>query len=97
DSSLARGAESLYASLAGAHADPGKAGIVRSQNPSTWIGEGRGAAPSLAHPSPKTKPGRLHRRLDRPFKPKSQDERPETNSSDILKKVSIFHYLEGCL
>jgi hypothetical protein len=23
--------------------------------------------PSLAHPSPKTKPGRLHRRVDTPF------------------------------
>jgi Transposase, Mutator family len=36
---------------------------------STSRGEGRGAAPSLAHPSskPKTNLGRLHRRIDRPF------------------------------
>jgi hypothetical protein len=31
------------------------------------------------------------------FNPKSQSERPETNSSDILKRVSVFHHLEGCL
>ena len=31
------------------------------------------------------------------FNPKSQGERPETNSSDILKRVSVFHHLEGCL
>ena len=31
------------------------------------------------------------------FNPKSQGERPETNSADILKRVSVFHHLEGCL
>jgi K+-sensing histidine kinase KdpD len=31
------------------------------------------------------------------FNPKSQSERPETNSSDILKRVSVFHQLEDCL
>jgi hypothetical protein len=31
------------------------------------------------------------------FNPKSQGERPETNSSDILKRVSVFYHLEGCL
>jgi hypothetical protein len=31
------------------------------------------------------------------FNPKSQGERPETNRSDILKRVSVFHHLEGCL
>jgi len=31
------------------------------------------------------------------FNPKSQSERAETNRSDILKKVSVFHHLEGCL
>jgi len=39
---------------------------MRAQNLSTWLGEGRGAAPSLALPSPKTKPGRLHKRIDTP-------------------------------
>ena len=40
---------------------------MKAQNPSTSLGEGRGAAPSLAHPSPKTKPGRLHRTFDTPL------------------------------
>jgi len=31
------------------------------------------------------------------FNPKSQGERPETNGSDALKRVSVFHHLEGCL
>jgi hypothetical protein len=31
------------------------------------------------------------------FNPKSQGERPETNPSDTLKRVSVFHHLEGCL
>jgi hypothetical protein len=31
------------------------------------------------------------------FNPKSQGERRETNSADILKRVSVFHHLEGCL
>jgi hypothetical protein len=31
------------------------------------------------------------------FNPKSQSEAPETNDSDTLKRVSIFHQLEGCL
>lgn len=31
------------------------------------------------------------------FNPKSQGESSGTNSSDVLKKVSIFHELEGCL
>ena len=31
------------------------------------------------------------------FNPKSHGERPETNSADILKRVSVFHHLEGCL
>jgi hypothetical protein len=31
------------------------------------------------------------------FNPKLQGELSETNRSDILKKVSIFHQLEGCL
>ena len=39
---------------------------MRAQNLSTWLGEGRDAAPSLALPSPKTKPGRLHKRIDTP-------------------------------
>jgi hypothetical protein len=31
------------------------------------------------------------------FNPKSQGEAPETNASDSLKRVSIFHGLEGCM
>ena len=31
------------------------------------------------------------------FNPKSQGELPETNPSDILKRVSVFHQLEGCI
>jgi hypothetical protein len=31
------------------------------------------------------------------FNPKSQGERLETNPSDTLKRVSVFHHLEGCL
>lgn len=31
------------------------------------------------------------------FNPKSQGETSETNGTDILKRVSIFHQLEGCL
>ncbi len=31
------------------------------------------------------------------FNPKSQGELSDTNSSDTLKSVSIFHELEGCL
>ena len=31
------------------------------------------------------------------FNPKSQGELPETNPSDVLKRVSVFHHLEGCM
>jgi hypothetical protein len=31
------------------------------------------------------------------FNPKSTGERPKTNDSDTLKRVSVFHFLEGCL
>jgi hypothetical protein len=31
------------------------------------------------------------------FNPKSQGELPGTNDSDTLKRVTIFHQLEGCL
>jgi hypothetical protein len=30
------------------------------------------------------------------FNPKSKGELPKTNISDILKRVSVFHQLEGC-
>ena len=30
------------------------------------------------------------------FNPKSQGELSQTNGSDILKRVSVFHQLEGC-
>jgi hypothetical protein len=31
------------------------------------------------------------------FNPKSQGELSNTNGSDILKRVSVFHHLEGCM
>ena len=31
------------------------------------------------------------------FNPKSQRELSDTNGSDILKRVSVFHELEGCM
>jgi len=31
------------------------------------------------------------------FNPKSKSELADTNDSDILKRVSVFHQLEGCL
>jgi hypothetical protein len=31
------------------------------------------------------------------FNPKSHGELSDTNSSDVLKRVSVFHQLEGCL
>jgi hypothetical protein len=31
------------------------------------------------------------------FNPKSQGELSQTNGSDILKRISVFHQLEGCL
>jgi hypothetical protein len=31
------------------------------------------------------------------FNPKSQGELPNTNASDILKRMSVFHWLEGCM
>jgi hypothetical protein len=31
------------------------------------------------------------------FNPKSQGEVSQTNGSDILKRVSVFHQLEGCI
>jgi hypothetical protein len=31
------------------------------------------------------------------FNPKSQSESSNTNGSDILKRISVFHQLEGCL
>ena len=31
------------------------------------------------------------------FNPKSRGELSDTNGSDILKRVSVFHQLEGCL
>lgn len=31
------------------------------------------------------------------FNPKSQGELSDTNGSDILKRVTVFHQLEGCL
>ena len=31
------------------------------------------------------------------FNPKSHGEQSDTNDSDVLKRVSVFHQLEGCL
>ena len=31
------------------------------------------------------------------FNPKSQGDEANTNGSDILKRVSVFHQLEGCM
>lgn len=31
------------------------------------------------------------------FNPKSKGERAKTNPSDVLKSVSVFHQLEGCM
>jgi hypothetical protein len=31
------------------------------------------------------------------FNPKTNDEQSDTNASDVLKRVSVFHQLEGCL
>jgi hypothetical protein len=31
------------------------------------------------------------------FNPKTHDEQSDTNDSDVLKRVSFFHQLEGCL
>src|SRR5437870_1666794 len=58
--------EPLRDSVAGTNAGPGESCVMRTQNLSTSLGEGRDAAPSLAHPSQKPNPGRLHRRVDTP-------------------------------
>jgi hypothetical protein len=63
---LAGSLEPLHDSVAGTNACPGENRIMRAQNLSTSLGEGRDVAPSLALPSPKTKPGRLHKRIDTP-------------------------------
>jgi len=31
------------------------------------------------------------------FNPKSQGELSQTNDSDVLKRISVFHQLEGCM
>ena len=49
DPSLARGPEPLYDSMAGSNAGPGESRVMKAQNLSTSLGEGRDAAPSLAH------------------------------------------------
>jgi hypothetical protein len=56
---LARSLEPLHDSVAGTNAGTGENRIMKAQNLSTSLGEGSDAVPSLAHPSPKTKPGRL--------------------------------------
>ena len=84
----ARGAEPLYDSVAGPNARSGKGGIMKAQNPSTSLGEGRGAAPSLAHPSPKTKPGRLHRTFDTPCSRKPCRFSPLASGSAAFRPLS---------
>ncbi len=68
DPSLAGSLEPLHDSVAGTDAGPGASGAMKAQNPSTSLGEGREMLPlpSRTHPKPKTKPGRLHRRVDTP-------------------------------
>ena len=56
----------LHDSVAGTNTGTGENRVMKVQNLSTSLGEGREAAPSLAHPSPETKPGRLHRSVDTP-------------------------------
>ena len=53
--SLARSLEPLHDSVAGTNAGTGESRAMKAQNLSTSLGEGRDAAPSLAHPSQKTK------------------------------------------
>ena len=45
DSPLARSLEPFHHSVAGTNACPGEAGVMKSQNPSTSLGEGRGNCP----------------------------------------------------
>jgi hypothetical protein len=65
DSSLARSLEPLHDSVAGTNAGTGENCVMKAQNPSTSLGEGKGRYLFLAHPSPETKLGRSHRRVDR--------------------------------
>src|SRR5207248_2239553 len=65
-SSLARSAEPLHNSVAGTDASPGESRIMKTQNASKSLGRGRGTTPFPCTPSPKTKPGRLHKRIDTP-------------------------------
>jgi hypothetical protein len=64
DSSLARSLEPLHDSLAGTHAGPGKSNAMKPRMASKSMGRVRDTLP--LHPIPKTKPGRLHRRIDTP-------------------------------
>ena len=52
DSSLAGSVKPLHHSVAGTDAGPGEGGVMKSQNPSTSLGEGRGNCPlpSRTHP-----------------------------------------------
>jgi hypothetical protein len=74
NSSLARSPEPLHDSVAGTDAGPGKGCAMTTQNASTSMGRGRDTLP--LHPIPKTKPGRLHKRLDTPFCPAAASPRP---------------------
>jgi hypothetical protein len=51
--SLAGSTQPLHRSLAGSDAGAGEGGVMKAQNPSKSLGEGRDVAPSLAHPSQK--------------------------------------------
>jgi len=60
--SLAGSLEPLHDSVAGTDAGPGAGGVMKAQNPSAIAGRGR-ILPLPSAPIPKTKPGRLHRKL----------------------------------
>jgi len=66
DPSLARSLEPLYDSLARAHAGPRENCPMKPRMASIALGQGRGTTPFPGTPSPKTKPGRLHKRIDTP-------------------------------
>jgi len=66
DPSLARSLEPLYDSVARAHAGPGESYAMKTGAASKALGQGRGTAPFPGTPSPKTKPDRLHKRIDTP-------------------------------
>lgn len=71
DPSLERGAQLLHHPLAGADAVPGKDRGVKTVTASTRMGQGKGIlppSPATPPPNPKPNPGRVHRKLDIPWR-----------------------------